>query len=76
LNALMYSWATCVVGVQPHQVTLADVADPALPDVEPPPQAARKIARKLSMERAGMTRRLRLMVGDMRMVPPGPVLKC
>src|SRR5713101_2566301 len=55
---------------------LAEVAEPALPDVEPPPpQAARKSARKLRIESAGITRRLRLTFGNLRMVPPGPVSK-
>src|SRR6266852_8067850 len=76
LNALMYCCATWVLGVQPHQVMVAEVAGPALPDVEPPPpQAARQSARKLRIESAGITRRLRLTFGDLRMVPPGPVSK-
>jgi hypothetical protein len=61
-----------VDGVQPHQLMLAEVAEPALPDEEPPPQAARRSARKLAIEMAGITRRRRLRFGDFRMVPPGP----
>jgi hypothetical protein len=53
---------------------LAEVAEPALPDDEPFAQAARNSTRKLRIEIAGITRRLRLTFGDLRIVPPGPVL--
>src|ERR1700677_3268699 len=76
LKALMYCCATWVVGDQPHQVMLAEVAEPALPVDEPLAQAARNSTRKLRIEIAGITRRLRLSLtfGDLRIVPPGPVL--
>jgi hypothetical protein len=42
LKALMYCWATCAVGVHPHQVMLAEVAFPAPPPLLPPPPAQQK----------------------------------
>jgi hypothetical protein len=68
----MYWAATWVVGVHPHQVMLADVAEPLLPAV-PPPQAARTSARKLRTEMTGIVRLRHLMLGDVRIVPPGAV---
>src|SRR5436309_624875 len=73
LNALMYCCATWTLGVHPHQVRFAEVAEPLPPPGEPPPaQAVRSKARKPRMEIAGITRRRRPAFGDLRMVPPGP----
>src|SRR5512146_1710148 len=74
----MYCCATWVVGVQPHQVILADVAEPAPPPGdEPPAQAASESASRPSTGSAVITRHLvRLSFGDVRMMPPGPVDRC
>jgi hypothetical protein len=73
LNAVMYCWATCTLGDQPHQVRFAEVAEPEPPDGEPPPlaQAAVRTVRQLAIRTAAIDRRRRLLVGDF-IVPPGP----
>src|ERR1700692_1436764 len=72
----MYCCATWTEGVQPHQVRLAEVAEPELPAGEPPAQPAARRARKITIERAGIARRRRLVVGDLRIVPPGRGFSC
>jgi hypothetical protein len=63
------------VGVQPHHVRLAEVAEPEPPAGELLEQAVtrniRKLA-KLAIRMTGIARRWRLLVGDC-IVPPWPV---
>src|SRR5690242_14345554 len=72
----MYCCATWVLGVQPHQVMLAEVAFPAPPPLLPPPpaQAASRKTSRLRIGIAGNTRRLRLSFRGAVIVPPGPEL--
>src|SRR6266568_802660 len=75
LNALTYCCATWTLGVHPHQVRFAEVAEPLLPPGElPPAQAVRSKTRKPSTEIAGITRRRRPAFADLRMVPPRTAL--
>src|SRR5580704_4634666 len=62
LNSLMYWLAAGTEGVQPHQVMLAEVAEPPVPPpLLPPPQAASSRAARLVRPAAAASRRLLLL---------------